>query len=311
MVKRKYAIVLLALLSMAARAQYDMVPSHYWAMEPMYNPAAVGKEAKINAVGAYNMTLVGFDNNPRTMHFAADMPLMLFKQRHGIGAQFTNDELGLFSHKRFSLQYAFRHKLFGGLLGVGFNLSMLAESFDGSKVDLETPDDPAIPTSEVNGSAFDFGAGLYYQRGPWYAGVSAQHLAAPEINIGERQSMKVDMSYYFTAGYNIKLRNPFLSLQPSVLGRGCAGVYRADITLRGTYRHESRLLYAGLGYSPTNSLTAFVGGNFHGVMLGYSYEYFTSAVSFGNGAHELFLGYQTDVNLGKKGRNKHKSVRFL
>lgn len=311
MVKRYYAALLLALVALAARAQYDMVPSHYWAMEPMFNPAAVGKESKINAVGAYNMTLVGFENNPRTMHFAADMPLYFLRTYHGIGAQFTNDELGLFSHKRFSLQYAFRHKLFGGMLGVGVNVSMLAENFDGSKADLETPDDPAIPTSEVNGSAFDFGAGLYYTHKQWYAGISAQHLAAPEINIGERQSMKVDMSYYFTAGYNIRLRNPFLSIQPSVLGRGTAGVWRGDVTCRITYTHEKRLMYAGIGYSPTNSISAFVGGNFHGVMLGYSYEYFTSAVSFGNGAHELFLGYQTDINLGKKGRNMHKSVRYL
>jgi hypothetical protein len=56
---------------------------------------------------------------------------------------------------------------------------------------------------------------------------------------------------------------------------------------------------------------AFVGGLFHGVMLGYSYEVYTSALSFGNGSHELFVGYQTDLSLYKKGRNKHQSVRFL
>jgi hypothetical protein len=50
---------------------------------------------------------------------------------------------------------------------------------------------------------------------------------------------------------------------------------------------------------------------FHGVMLGYSYEIYTSALSFGNGSHELFVGYQTELNLYKKGRNKHQSVRFL
>ena len=31
----------------------------------------------------------------------------------------------------------------------------------------------------------------------------------------------------------------------------------------------------------------------------------------GNGSHELFVGYQTDLNLVKKGRNLHKSVRHL
>ena len=87
--------------------------------------------------------------------------------------------------------------------------------------------------------------------------------------------------------------------------------YRGDVTCRLKYTHDNRVLYAGVGYSPTNSVTAFVGGLFHGVMLGYSYEVYTSALSFGNGSHELFVGYQTELTLYKKGRNRHQSVRFL
>jgi len=54
-----------------------------------------------------------------------------------------------------------------------------------------------------------------------------------------------------------------------------------------------------------------IGGNFHGVHLGYSYEIYTSAISAKNGSHELFVGYQTELNLYKKGRNLHKTVRLL
>jgi hypothetical protein len=70
-------------------------------------------------------------------------------------------------------------------------------------------------------------------------------------------------------------------------------------------------MYVGLGYSPTNSATVYLGGKFHGVMVGYSYEIYTSAIPVGNGSHELTVTYQTDVNLFKKGRNKHQSVRLL
>ena len=58
-----------------AKAQYDPSFSHYWAMEPSFNPAAVGKEQKLNVAGAYNMTLTGFEHNPKTMYIGADMPL--------------------------------------------------------------------------------------------------------------------------------------------------------------------------------------------------------------------------------------------
>ncbi len=297
--------------SIEAMAQYDPSFAHYWAMEPSFNPAAVGKENKINAVGAYNMTLTGFENNPRTMYAAGDLPFYFLRSYHGVGARFMNDELGLFSHKTFALQYAFRTKLFGGRIAAGVNIGLLSESFDGTKVDTETPNDPAFPTSEVSGTGVDLGAGLYYTHGQWYVGASALHLNAPEVELGERQELKIDPTYYLTGGYNIRLRNPFLSIHPSVLARTDATAWRVDVTARVRYSYEKRVMYAGLSYSPTNSVTVLLGGNFHGISLGYSYEIYTSAISIGNGSHEIFIGYQTDIDLQKKGRNRHKSVRIL
>lgn len=43
-------------------------------MEPSFNPAAVGKESKINVTAAYAMALTGFENNPRTMYAGGDLP---------------------------------------------------------------------------------------------------------------------------------------------------------------------------------------------------------------------------------------------
>ena len=310
--KRYYLIGLILLLAVfSARAQYDVAFSHYWAMEPSFNPASAGKESKINVTGAYAMTLTGFENNPKTMYVGGDMPFYFLKSYHGVGLQVLNDEIGLFSHKKFALQYAYKHRLFGGMLSVGLQAGMLSETFDGSKVDTETPRDPAFPSSEATGSGFDLGAGLYYVHRDWYVGLSAQHLNSPNVDLGETQNFQVSPTYYLTGGYNIKLRNPFLSIHPSALARTDGTGYRVDISGRVKYTHEKKMLYAGLGYSPTNSVTVMVGGNFHGICLGYSYEIYTTAISMGNGSHELFVGYQTDINMTKKGRNKHKSVRFL
>jgi hypothetical protein len=66
-----------------------------------------------------------------------------------------------------------------------------------------------------------------------------------------------------------------------------------------------------VGYSPTNSVTVYLGGDFHGISIGYSYEIYTNGLKIGNGSHELKVGYQTDLNLFKKGRNKHQAVRIL
>lgn len=294
-----------------ASAQYDPSFSHYWAMETAYNPAAAGKLDKLNVVGSYNMSMVGFENNPRTIFLSADMPVDLLGGYHGVGLQMTNDDIGAFSHKKVAVMFAPKVRLLGGSLSIGVMPSFLNESISSSKLDMKDPDDPAFPTSDASGTAFDLSAGLYYFHNTWYVGASVMHVLAPKVEFGESSEYNVARSYYFNAGCNIRLKNPFLSIQPSVMGRYDGMVYRADVTTRLTYTHEEKVMYAGVGYSPTNSVTAYVGGRFRGFMVGYSYEVYTSAISLVNGSHELYVGYQTDVNLHKKGRNRHQSVRIL
>ena len=309
---RLFLIIGLLLLSvLTTSAQYDVSFGHYWSMEPSFNPAAVGKEAKLNFTGAYAIQLAGFEHNPNTMYAAADMPFYALRFYHGVGIQFINDAIGLFSHKRIGLQYAYQPELFGGRLGLGLNLSMLNEKFDGSKLDIDDTKDPLFTTTPVNGSGFDIGLGLYYRRADWYAGFSVMHLNSPHIELGEKNELDISATYYLTGGYNIHLNHPFLTVQTSVLGRTDGVAYRADVSGRLVYSHEKRNLYGGLSYSSTNSVTVQIGGVIRGVRLGYSYEIYTSSISFGNGSHELFIGYQTDINLHKKGRNLHKSVRIL
>lgn len=309
---RKYVLILLSCLSVAtANAQQEPSFSHYWTMEPSFNPAAVGKESKLNVTGAYNMTLTGFEHNPKTMYIAGDMPFMLMNKLHGVGLQLMNDEIGLFKHQRLVVQYAYKQRLLGGTLSIGVQAGLLSEKFNGSGLDLEDTDDPAFTKTDDTGTAIDLSAGLYYQHGPWYAGLSALHVTAPTVELGERSIYNISSVYYLTGGYNIRLNNPLLTIHPSALLRYDGVAYRGDVTCRLKYTHDKRVLYAGVGYSPTNSVTAFIGGLFHGIMLGYSYEVYTSALSIGNGSHELFVGYQTELSLVKKGRNRHQSVRIL
>ena len=309
---RKIAICLVLFLPvLTALAQQEPSFAHYWAMEPSFNPAAAGKESKLNVTGAYAMTLTGFENAPKTMNIGADMPLMLMNAYHGVGVQLMNDQIGLFTHQRLALQYAYKHRMFGGMLSVGVQVGLLSEKFRGSEADLETPDDPAFTKTDASGTGLDLSAGLYYTHRNWYAGLSVLRATAPAIELGDRSILNISRMYYLTGGYNIKLRNPFFTIHPSVLAHTDGTVYRVDVTTRVKYTHDNKMLYAGLAYSPTNSVTALIGGNFHGITLGYSYEVYTKALKIGNGSHELFVGYQMELDLSKKGRNRHQSVRIL
>ena len=317
MLRKSLLFVLTVWLSTTiVHAQYDPSFNHYWMMEPEFNPAATGNLQKLRIMGVYSMQMTGFTNAPRTMYAAADLPIYFLKNYHGIGAMFMNDEIGLFSHKRFSLQYSQQHRLWGGKISAGLQADLVSESFDGTKLDLEESNDPAFPTSKVDGTAFDMAVGIYYTARRWYAGLSMQHVLSPKVTLGQEQNkqneLKIDPTYYFTAGYNIKLRSPFITIHPSVLCKYDGTDFRADITGRLEYRHDKKCLYGGLGYSPSHSITAFVGGLFHGVNVGYAYEAYTSMPSLTSGnTHEIIISYQMDLNLYKKGKNLHKSVRFL
>ena len=304
-------LVLLTFVPFGARAQYDPHFSHYYDMESAYNPAAVGKESKLNIVGAYAMSLAGFERNPRTFFVGADMPFYALNGYHGAGLQLVNDQIGLFTHQQINVQYSYKMRLFEGQLGIGLQVGFLNEKFNSSDLDVIDPGDEVFSTSDVNGNHIDMAAGLYYSRRNWYVGASLLHAMSPLIHLGERNELQVDRTYYLTAGYNIKLRNPFLSIPVSVFGQSDGVAYRTDVTARLRYTNEKKIMYLGLGYSPTNSVTVLVGGSFHGINVGYSYEAFTNGISLGNGSHELFVGYQTDLNLYKKGKNKHKAVRLL
>lgn len=301
--------MLLTVLRVAAQQEVSF--SHYWAMEPSFNPAAVGKAPQLNITGAYQMNMTGYEDHPRTMYMAADMPFRVLGAMHGVGIQLVNDELGLFTHKRITLQYALQHSLWGGRLHIGLQGGILNEGFKGSEIDVDNPDDPALATTDVNGTALDLGVGLYYQRGNWYAGLSVVHANAPSVAIGDRNTLEVKRAGYLTAGYRCQMRDTHLSLLPSLLAQTDGTTHRLDLTTRLQYVNDHKMLYGGIGYSPDNSVTVLIGGLFHGIHVGYSYEMFTGGVGLGNGSHELFVGYQTDINIGKKGRNRHQSVRIL
>lgn len=87
--------------------------------------------------------------------------------------------------------------------------------------------------------------------------------------------------------------------------------FKSDITARLLYAKDKKRLYGGAGYSPQHSVTLFVGGRFHGVDISYSYEANTEGLGIESGHHEVTLGYRLDLNLGKKGKNAHRSVRYL
>ncbi|MBO5678527.1 MAG: PorP/SprF family type IX secretion system membrane protein [Bacteroidaceae bacterium] len=312
MIIRKLILIVCVLLpALMARAQFDTHFTHYWALQGYYNPAVAGLSGRLNIYGTYAMQMTGFTNAPATMLVGADMVLPTQKKNQAVSANLYNESIGLFSNQRLFLGYAYRFNLWGGRMAVGVNAGSLEQKFDGSKVETEDPNDAAFPSSEVDGMGFDLTAGLHYEHRLFYAGLSVMHLTAPTIELGESHEIKIDRTYYFSGGGNIQLKNPLLSVQPSLQVMTDLTAWRADVTVRGTYTYDEKRYYAGFTYSPMVSVAILLGGEINSVSFGYAYEIFTAGVGLIHGSHDLYVGYVMDLDLFKKGRNKHKSIRIL
>jgi type IX secretion system PorP/SprF family membrane protein len=296
-----------------AWAQFDAHFNHYWELQGYYHPAAVGlTENQLAVYGAYSMQLLGFKHAPRTMLFGADMPFTLFGQQHGVGVSFFNEGIGLFRNQLIRGQYAYRVKLGRGRLGIGLQAGLLQVSFDPTGINLgEETNDEAFPTTAENGSAVDVGVGVHYSQARWYAALSAQHLTAPRLSLGENSYFKVKPIVYLTGGYNIPTRRPLLFIQTVVQLQNDFVNTRLDVTGRLLYTYRAKTFSGGVTYSPGTSVTMDLAATVRNVTLGYAYEWYTSKIGLANGSHELVMRYTVDLSLFKKSRALHKSVRIL
>ena len=311
----RVAMMLLVLLAgMGAnrvQAQQDVAFLHYWRMETQWNPAAVGQSPQLSIQGAVQTHAMGYEQAGSTMWAGADMAFALGRTFHGVGAMFLNDNIGLFSHKRFSLQYAYHQPWRGGTIALGLQADMLQEGIDGSKADLGDKNDPAFPTTQVNGSAFDLSVGSYYQRKGFRLSAAYHHLAAPTVRLGETHELPSRGVLNVGTQYNIRTSSPLFTITPSAMLRSDFTDYRVDLTLRGEYKFENRLIFGGINYAPQRSVGLFVGGTLQGIDISYGYEANTSGLGLGAGQHEIVIAYRLPIDLGKKQRNLHKSVRWL
>lgn len=308
-------LILICLLFCVAegRAQFDARFSQYWAVKGYYHPGWAGQtDNKMNIYGSYGMQLMGFTHAPRVMYFGADMPFSLFSKQHGVGVGFFNEAIGLFRNQLFGGQYAYQMKIRKGKLGIGLQMGMLTVAFDPSDINLgDETDDDAFPTTSESGTSADLGVGAYYSHPKFYAAFSAHHLTAPRVSLGEKSQIKIHPIFYLTGGYNIQTRNPLISIQPSMQLQSDFTSTRLDVTGQLFYSYRSKVLSGGLTYSPDASVTFNIGLTVQGVTLGYAYECFTSKIGAASGSHDLVVSYALDLNVFKKNRNLHKSVRIL
>jgi type IX secretion system PorP/SprF family membrane protein len=286
----------------------------YWAVPTAYNPATCGLDSSLHVSAFVRSQWVGVENAPSTYFFGADLPFKFLRREHAAGLMLMNDEAGLFTTTSFALQYAFKMPLWGGQLSVGFQGGAVNQAFAGGEIfipdgDAWNPSDDALPTGNVSAMAFDCAAGVYYTRGMFYGGVAAQHLPAASLELDEYAYSELSRIYYFHLGGNIPIKRTLFLMQPSVLVKTLFPTTQIDWTLRATYDQR---FWGAVTYRHGDAVVLQVGADVKNFRFGYSYDVGTSALGQASGgSHELMASYIVKLDMGKKEKHRHKSIRIL
>ena len=325
MMIRHIAVALASIfVAFIASAQSDGVMTQYYEVPTYYNPAAAGETDFVKIRGGSRLQWVGIEKAPKTFLMTADMPVRLFGKRFGIGAVVRQESRGLYSDMAAGIQAGYKFRLLKGEFTIALQAGMVNETFKGSEVyipgddDYHQPTDDGIPTSDLTGTSFDMGLGVWYTHKWFYAGLSCTHITSPSIGLTmegsestEAQSYEfnVGRTLYFTAGSNIPIKNTLFEVMPSVLVKSDFTFTQAEVTARIRY---NKFLSGGIGYRYQDAVSLMLGVDFRNFYLGYSYDYPTSAISrASSGSHEIFAGYKLKLDFSDKNRHRHKSIRIM
>lgn len=329
--KRYVLLILLAPLLWqlvpTAAAQTDVQLTQFYELPTLYNPAAIGQTDFLRIRGGGRLQWVGIDNAPKSFMLSADMPVKFLGKRFGAGVNALTESYGLYKTLAIDAQLGFKLRKWGGEFTAALNLGMYDQSFKGSEIYIPEGDDyhqdvdDALPQSDLHGTAFDLGLGLWYAHKYWQAGLSATHLMSPKITMGGENGggsestggtiyeFEARRTLYFMAMGNIPLKNTLFELMPALLVKSDFTFTTAELMARARY---NKFLSFGIGYRWDDAITATIAAEIKNFYIGYSFDYATSALhSASSGSHEIVAGYRLKLNMGEKNRNRHKSVRVM
>lgn len=305
-------------------AQSDPLLTQHWALPTLLNPAATGETDFLRIRGAARLQWIGIENAPKSFVGTADSPFKLFNKRIGAGITLSQETLGLFSNLLLSAQGSYKFNLLKGRFSVGIQIGYYNSKFKGSETyvpdedDYHQPNDPAIPTQDLTGNAFDVCAGVMYTHKLFHVSISGFHLTSPTIKLSKegtessdahQYETKLPATGYFEAGGNIALHNTLFTLQPSLILATDFTDISAQLTMRTTY---NKFITFGLAYRWNDAVAIMLGVEFKNFYLGYAYDYPVSAIAkASSGSHEIVAGYQFKLDLSGKNTHSQRSIRIM
>jgi type IX secretion system PorP/SprF family membrane protein len=294
-------IVLFLFVGCIATAQQLPQFSQYMINDYVINPAIAGTKPYFEAKLNQRHQWAGIDDAPRTYTLSVNGPLK--SRKVGIGGYLFTDVTGPTKRSGFYGSYSYILTLSDeAKLSLSLSMGLLQYSVDGSKIQLENPNDVAISGALQSAVLPDAGFGFHLYSEKFYLGASAPQLFESNIKFFEEAKngqSGLSRHFFLMGGYKIKTAGLF-SFDPSFLVKYVEPTpVQFEISARATYNNA---VWIGGSFRTNDAIAILVGYNYlENISFGYAYDIITSGLNnYSSGSHEIMLGIRFMRSLPKK-----------
>lgn len=277
-------------------AQQDAQFTQYMYNGMYYNPAFAGKEGgfRFSALHRsqwqnYN-TSSGQGGAPITQLITAQGNLE--GKNIGYGLTVVNDQIGATGNLEINLQGSFHKKINRSTLSFGAYVGMFSSSLNYDELIVVNPE-PIPSAGEESRTNLNFGAGLLFDRGNYYIGLSSRHLNEPVFDFGDGSfENQLKNHSYLLFGYRFRPIGQ-LSIEPSFLLKSVSfNNFSYDVSVIATHQNK---ISGGLAFRGEESISLILGYSLlkdNSLKLGYAFDLVISGVEAKTPtSHELMLRY--------------------
>lgn len=278
-------------------AQQDAQFTQYMYNGMYYNPAFAGKEGGFRFSALHRSqwqnysTSSGQGGAPITQLITAQGNLE--GKNIGYGLTVVNDQIGATGNLEINLQGSYHKKINRSTLSFGAYVGMFSSSLNFAELIVVNPE-PNLPSAgEESRTNLNFGAGLLFDRGNYYIGLSSRHLNEPVFDFGDGSyENQLKNHSYLLLGYRFRPVGQ-LSIEPSFLLKSVSfNNFSYDVSVIATHQNK---ISGGLAFRGEESISLILGYSLlkdNSLKLGYAFDLVISGVDAKTPtSHELMLRY--------------------
>ncbi|MEN2283945.1 type IX secretion system membrane protein PorP/SprF [Algoriphagus sp. SE2] len=283
--------------SIPVLAQQDAQFTQYMYNGMYYNPAFAGKDGGFRFSALHRTQWANYSTS--SGQGGAPVSQLLTAQGRleskniGYGLTLINDNIGASSNLEVNLQGSYHKKINRANLSFGVSLGMFSSSLDYGDLIVVNPE-PNLPSSgKENQINLNFSAGLLFDRGDYYIGLSSRHLNEPNFDFGnESYANQLKNHSYLLMGYRFRPIGQ-LAIEPSFLIKSVSfNNFSYDVSVIATHQNK---ISGGIAFRGEESVSLILGYSLlrdNSLKLGYAFDLVIGGVEAkAPTSHELMLRY--------------------